>query len=47
MQRHEMSFSVVEIPINSNEGLNDLVARRIFKLIARYPLSLLAGGLSS
>jgi len=33
MQRHEMSFGIVEIPIDSNEGLNDLVAQRIFELI--------------
>jgi hypothetical protein len=26
MQRHETSFSIVEIPIDSNEGLNSLTA---------------------
>jgi hypothetical protein len=26
MQRHEMSFSIVKIPIDSNAGPNDLVA---------------------
>ena len=34
MQRHEMSFSLIEIPIDRNEGLSNLVAPRIFELIS-------------